>query len=265
MTDGPRPATKNPFLTPKPPKNGPNGEVELTTRGTPRKIRRKSPTNKEFREIARARGRKIDRDGRLLTKDPADDKAMNEFWTNVPKAEILDVLRSCDEPNMLNLVTTLLDPTYGYSISKACRDNNITLQQLNDLWRNHQLAMGLLAVSAQIPKVMLDTAYDASAKFDVCDRCDGVGTVTRTKLVKGGEDDPGIVTEYEDTCPKCKGAREVRIGGDPKARDTFFGFTGVTAKTQAGPLVAIQQNIGVGDSLEDTLNITQKLLQRKED
>lgn len=217
------------------------------------------PIVTQLTKVKKVRKVRKDRSGRIIPKDPRNDKAMNEFWTHIDKEEMFEALTkdidNDENKDAVALAHYLIRPDFRGSLSMACRKCGISLNKLNDLWRNHQLAQGLIQVASRLPKVMEDTAVDAESRFEVCERCDGLGTILRSTIV----DDKMVNTE--ETCPKCKGAKECRVSGDAKARDQVFEMVGLTGKG-SGPLVAIQQNI-VGENFEDTLNIAQKLLTRK--
>jgi hypothetical protein len=211
--------------------------------------------NKAFRAKKIAAGRHFDTSDRLVPRDPTQDKAMKEFWSHIDKDKMREALREAGEDKHLALAGLLLDPSYNGSLSTACKDCGLTLNALNDLWRKHNMSEGLIRVAARLPKVMEDTALDAESKYEVCDRCDGEGSVERTRLV----DD--VMTTVSESCPRCKGAREIRIAGDAKARDQVFEMVGLTGKAQ-GPLVAIQQNFTGPEDFEGRSTLVQKLLQQ---
>ena len=193
----------------------------------------------------------MDPDGRLMPYEPHKDVPMVEFWQNVDKGKMKDALLDSGEPAAQALVNDMVS---GCSMSAACRRNGISLQKLNELYQKHNLALGMIGASDRLPKVLIDTAWDAESQYILCERCDGAGEIQRTRIV---EDKPHTVVE---TCPKCKGEREVRVPGDPTARTKIFEMYGLTGRQQ-GPLVALQQNFGnLGDTLEDTLSVAQKLL-----
>ena len=210
--------------------------------------------NKAFRAKLKAKGRKTDRAGRVLTKSPYMDKPMNSFWKEAEREQIMEALKDSGDPAAMSLVNYMIDPKEKISMSKACRECGVTLQKLNELYRNHNLAIGMIGVSSELPHILSDTAIDAKAHFELCDRCDGLGEVQRTTIIN---DKAKSITE---ACPKCRGEREIRVPGDAKARDQVFEMVGLTGKSS--PLVAIQNNTITGGNLEDTLNAAQKLLIR---
>ena len=222
-----------------------------------------SQGNAEFLETQRAKGRLMDRHGRVIPRNPDADVAMKEFWGSVDWSDMRQALLDADDKAAMKLATYMAhNYKTNMSLTRAARECGITLQKLNDLYRNHNLAKAQIIVSAHLPKIAEDTSTDAEAHFEVCDRCDGIGTVLRARMVKSEPDNPDsqeVLVETSETCPRCKGAREIRVAGDSKARDQIFEIAGMTGKSS--PLVAIQQNFGSED-LEGTLNMAQKLLQQ---
>ena len=226
--------------------------------GTPTKAesdRALKAKNRAYRARKKAQGKVLDPSGRAVAKTPFRDEPMKQFEEEVRvsnnESEMKEALKQSGNAKMIELYTYL--QTYPrHTLSLACRRSNVSLQELNDLWRKHQFARGLIKVSDQLPEILEDTAIDARSRFDVCDFCDGTGEKTRTRIIDGGP-----VTETE-ICPKCKGAREIRLPGDAESRKQIFEMTGLTGKTS--PLVAIQQNTFIGDTLDDTLSAAQKIL-----
>lgn len=207
--------------------------------------------NREFRRKKKAEGKKLDRSGRIVPKNPNYDRAMKDFWKGVTAEEMASVLEQDGQENAKELAKRIRNPLYKGTLAEACRECDITLNRLNDLWRKYNLEKGLLQASNHLPKILEDTAIDAESRFEICPRCDGLGSIVRYDA-KG--------KETQDGCPQCRGTKEIRISGDGKARDQIFETFGLTGK-HGGPLVAIQQNIET-DSLEGTLKLAQKLIER---
>lgn len=202
-----------------------------------------------YKARKKAQGRKLDSSGRTLVKVPFRDAPMKQFAEEISgqEAEMGEALKATGNAKMMALYTEIVTNPRN-SLALSCRRCNVSLQELQDMWSKHQLSRGLIRVSNQLPEILEDTATDARSRFEVCDRCDGAGEITRFR----GEES---ITE---TCPKCKGAREVRVAGDAESRKQIFEMTGLTGKS--GPLVAIQQNTFVGETLDDTLSAAQKIL-----
>lgn len=213
----------------------------------------------EWKRQQRARGRKLDRHGRILPADPKADQPMRSFWDNIDLHTMHQALAESGDDRLSGLASALMDPRLRKSsISRLCRDHGVTLQQLNDLWRKHNLALGMIQAATHLPKVLDDVAQDAESRFEVCPRCDGTATITRTTRTLS-EDGSERFHDVESQCPRCKGAREVRVPGDAKARDLVFETFGLTGKS--GPLFAQQINIGTDETLEGTLTFAQRLIQ----
>jgi len=202
------------------------------------------------------RDTKMDRDGRLITLEPRKDKVMRSFWDNVDQDGLKLALSESEDIKVQNLLELLTEPKFAhYSFATICRKAGVTLQQLNELWRKHNLALGIAKMSSHLPQVMEDTAVDAKSTFILCPRCDGVGTITRSLRSSA----TGDFTDVEDTCPQCKGAKEIRQVGDKDARSLTLETMGLIKK--GGPTTAVQVNVGEA-SFEDTMISAQKLLQK---
>jgi hypothetical protein len=191
-----------------------------------------------------------DKDGRQLVKHPSNDIPVNKFFDTVDTSNLMLYLSESDKYE--SFAAALASSEYSHmSYSAIMRKFNITLHELNVLYRDGQRNMGLFAQSNHLPKIMEDVAVDAESKEVTCSRCDGEGVI------------PG--TDGEDkTCPECRGVKTQRKIGDKHARDLIYESMGLTA--QKGPLVAIQNNqfAGVGSgglnsSMEDMLRTTQTI------
>ena len=207
--------------------------------------------DKEWRARMREKGRHLDRDGRILPATPYSDHPLREFWEAVDKDLMNQALCESGDERAVNLASILMTPgRRNLSFAAACRESGVTLQQLNDLWRKHNLAVGMVKMATHLPKVMEDVAVDAQSTYVVCPRCDGLGQITRAIRAKSG-----AVVETDTLCPQCKGAREIRQPGDKSARDLTFKAVGLVKET---PTVAIQQNF---EGFESTMIDAQKVLQ----
>ena len=210
--------------------------------------------NKEYRAKKRAQGKRIDRSGRVMSKSPYTDKPMLDFWKNVDRDQMRKALQESDSSAAHALVGYMLEK--NVSMSRACRECGITLQKLNELYSKHQLAIGLIHANYHLPDVIASTAEDAKAAYELCDRCDGEGQVTRTRIM---DDKPQT---FDEVCPKCRGERQVRISGDAKARDQIFKMTGVLGEDK-GVSISVNQNMNFGDTLGDTLGAAQRILTQR--
>ena len=122
--------------------------------------------NKEYRRKALTNGKKLDMHGRALTKRHENDKPMREFWDTIDHEQMVEALSTSTDDKFQSLVNYMLNPGPNFSMTKACREAGITLQELNELWHSHNLALGLIKVNAHLPKVMGDTAEDAESRYE---------------------------------------------------------------------------------------------------
>jgi len=215
--------------------------------------RRIKALDREFKLRKRAQGRKMDSSGRLLPKVASQDQPLKDFIGNVDSSVIQQALVETGDDKAIALATMMMNPTERRSFPTLCRACGVTLQQLNELWRKHNLALGMVKMASRLPKVMEDTAQDAESRYSLCPRCDGLGTVTRAI-----KDDSGNLREVDEECPQCHGAREVRTPGDAKARDLTFETMGLTGKT--APMLAQQFIIGGDESFEGLIGAAQKVI-----
>jgi hypothetical protein len=215
--------------------------------------RRIKEVDREFKRRKRAQGRKIDSSGRLLPANPNKDQPLRDFVGNVDMAVVQQALVETGDEKALALASMMMNPTERRSFPTLCRAAGVTLQQLNELWRKHNLALGMVKMASRLPKVMEDTAQDAESRYSLCPRCDGLGTVTRAVKDNGGN-----LAEVDEECPQCHGAREVRVPGDSKARDLTFETMGLTGKT--APMLAQQFIIGGDESFEGLIGAAQKVI-----
>ena len=104
-------------------------------------------------------------------------------------------------------------------------------------------------------------------KDDVCDRCDGIGSVAAPpglagdipgyRLAREASEEHGAI--YTRTCPKCAGEGTVRRSGDAHARDRLMEIAGLSPGAK-GAAVVIQNFSGASHAsavpiLEDAMSI----------
>jgi len=189
---------------------------------------------------------KHDKNGRLRPKQASRDLPMKTFIENVPRAEFEQALELSPDPRFRQLFDGMTDPHLArMSFAGLCKQFSITLNDIHDLWRNHQLHKALIRMSTYTPEILEDIAIDARSKMQGCTHCNGSRVVTDTE---------GAVWP----CPVCRGAGEVRVPGDKNARVLTYEALGLMKR--GGPLVAIQQNFGLDAGLEEILGATQKLI-----
>ena len=207
---------------------------------------------------------------------------MRRFIDSVPDKEFAEALEHAPDPKFQTFLAARADPAYrGLSFAALCRKFNISLADVDDLWRSHQLHVGMIEMMNHVPRVMIDIVEDAKSHQGTCTRCDGSGTITRDSDIGSGSaeaprsrgsgsgEERGRVREARPTerveglaritCPVCDGTKKVRVIGDKAARDLVFESIGLTGKRPPG--VAIQQNnYGLDAELSEVLMMSQKIL-----
>ena len=210
----------------------------------------------EYRSAMLAKGRPLDPQGRVLTVRPENDKPMRDFWDAVGEKPMCVALRESGNERAVQLAMRLTKAKRNLSLARLCREEGVSLQDLNDMWKKYNLAVGQARQAALLPDAMEDTAIDALSTYVVCTRCDGTGLITRPV-----KDEKGNVEPVEATCPACKGSREVRQAGDKGAREMLFESMGVIKRGGGGASATVNMlSIGEG-GFEDMMNASQKLVQ----
>lgn len=191
----------------------------------------------------------VDKHGREMPVDPERDRAMNRFIENVVETEFSEALAAANDPKYTTFLRARADPAYrSLGFSALTRKFNISLQEVDDLWRNHQLHRGMIRMMNRMPDILEDVAEDARSKMVACPRCDGVTTVAA-----------GVRGETRP-CPVCDGTGKVRAVGDRAARQLVFETAGLIGKPgPTGPLVNV--NLGLESGLADLLVGAQKIVQ----
>lgn len=185
-----------------------------------------------------------------MTVDPDNDRPMQRFIDLVDETEFSAALTASGEPKYVTFLAARHDPAYrSLGFSALCRKFNISLQDVDDLWRSHQLHRGMMRMMNSLPDILEDVAVDARSRKVACPRCDGLAVLTS---------DSGLPR----ACPVCDGTGKVRQTGDRDARHLVFESAGLTGKR--GPLVAIQQNFGLDVELEEVLATSQRIVAGEE-
>jgi hypothetical protein len=192
---------------------------------------------------------KRDKNGRMMTGRPCQDKPLNTFVENLDQDQFHRALAARGEDTReWQLLEALHDPAFAKcTISNLCRRFGVSMQDIMDMMKDYSVAEGTSRMMQHLPQVMEDVATDAQSRQGVCPRCQG------TKELP-----PQTANGKPRKCPECKGTGEVRVSGDKHARDLVFETAGFTNKKT--PLVAQQFNFG-SSGLKPVLAETADLLE----
>ena len=150
------------------------------------------------------------------------------------------------------------------TIAKGC---GIDLLEFNQWWGKASAQRAIAEAQLASPGVVEDLIEDAKSKDDVCDRCDGIGSVAAPpglagdipgyRLAREASEEHGAI--YTRTCPKCAGEGTVRRSGDAHARDRLMEIAGLSPGAK-GAAVVIQNFSGASHAsavtiLEDAMSI----------
>jgi hypothetical protein len=175
--------------------------------------------------MRRPRGRpasKKDKNGLPVPVRADRDPAIQLFIENVSPANFDVALQVSGNERFHRLSEALRDPVYRKtSFGTLCRRFGVSLVDLVDLWRNHNLLLGQIRMLDHLPDIMEDIAEDSENREEPCPRCDGVGHVMR---------ESGAAP-----CPVCHGAGKVSVPGDAHARRLFFEIIGLIGPRRGRP------------------------------
>jgi hypothetical protein len=150
------------------------------------------------------------------------------------------------------------------TIAKGC---GIDLLEFNQWWNKASAQRAIAEAQLASLSVVEDLIEAAKSKDDVCDRCDGIGSVAAPpglegdipgyRLAREASEEHGAI--YTRTCPKCAGVGTVRRSGDAHARDRLMEIAGLSPGAK-GAAVVIQNFSGVSHAsavpmLEEAMNI----------
>jgi hypothetical protein len=161
------------------------------------------------------------------------NEALTRFFQALGEDEIVQALHHSADPRVVQLLQYLFDPKYAdEGFTKLCKECNLHLGDIVDVFRRYKLDLGIAAMSRRAPKIMDDTAKDAESQKAVCMACQGTGEVIDPR---SDMDDPKLII-----CPNCVGEGTFRVPGHDKSRELFYKTMGLTKST---PMVAQQFNI----------------------
>ena len=150
------------------------------------------------------------------------------------------------------------------TIAKGC---SIDLPEFNQQSGKASAQRAIAEAQLASPGVVEDLIEDAKSKDDVCDRCDGIGSVAAPpglegdipgyRLAREASEEHGAI--YTRTCPKCAGEGTVRRSGDAHATDRLMEIAGLSPGAK-GAAVAIQNFSGASHGsavpiLEDAMSL----------
>lgn len=166
-------------------------------------------------------------------------EALTRFFHSLGEDEMVQALHHSGDPRVLMLLEYMFDPKYrNDSFSKLCKECNLHLGDVVDVFRRYKLDLGIIAMSKRAPKIMEDTAKDAESSTALCLTCMGRGEVLDLDSNPNSSDS----TPEAMTCPNCVGEGTFRVPGHDKARELFYKTMGLTKRE---PLIAQQFNIDV--------------------
>jgi hypothetical protein len=103
-----------------------------------------------------------DKNGRPMPVRADRDQPMTWFFEAAPREKLEEALESSADAKFLRLYDALQDPAYrNTNLSTLCRRFGVSLKDLVKLWRDYNIALGMLYLGNLLPEIMKQTAEDA--------------------------------------------------------------------------------------------------------
>src|SRR5215831_13312080 len=103
-----------------------------------------------------------DKNGRAIPVRADRDRPVQWFFETTPRDKLEEALESSGDAKLLRLYDALQDPAYRHTnLSTLCRRFGVSLKDLVKLWRDYNVALGMLYVGNLLPEIMKQTAEDA--------------------------------------------------------------------------------------------------------
>jgi hypothetical protein len=204
-----------------------------------RERRRHRPNSKAKKYDGR--GAKTKKYGQMSNR--RSDAALRDFYKEIEMPELKMALQTSNDPKYGMLLAAINDPRFNNcSFTTLCKKCRMSLQDIVDIWRNHQKTKGLVKMMAHMPDIMEDVAVDSKSRIVICNRCQGEGRLQE-----------GMVNRQSNPiCPDCHGDGKIRIQGDKDARNLAFETVGLKKNSGGVNITNINSQAGV-PSLEDQL------------
>ena len=196
------------------------------------------------------------------------DRVFAEYLDTLnPRANVVmqKALAASPDVRFQEFLDRVMTPKYlSASLATIAKGCSIDLPEFNQQSGKASAQRAIAEAQLASPGVVEGLIEDAKSKDDVCDRCDGIGSVAAPPGLAG--DIPGyrVAREerdpiYTHTCPKCAGEGTVRRSGDAHARDRLMEIAGLSAGAK-GAAVVIQNFSGASHGsavpiLEDAMSI----------
>ena len=199
------------------------------------------------------------------------DRVFAEYLDTLnPRANVLmqKALAASSDVRFQEFLERVMTPKYlRASLATIAKGCGIDLLEFNQWWGKASAQRAIAEAQLASPGVVEGLIEDAKSKDDVCDRCDGIGSVAAPpclagdipgyRLAREASEEHGAI--YTRTCPKCAGEGTVRRSGDAHARDRLMEIAGLSPGAK-GAAVVIQNFSGASHAsavpiLEDAMSI----------
>ena len=179
-------------------------------------------------------------------------KLLDKLKGLLPDDEWREILEGQPDIRFQSFMKMMYDPAFNkYSLTNRAIMCGLTFHELSECIHSFYTDQGRIRQAKHLPQIMEDDALAALARFEMCDKCEGTGSVAE----KGEEGETIPVT-----CKKCGGKGEVRVAGDSNAINRIYKTAGLIDSAR-GPLIDARTTnvLSTGeDGLEDLLKLSKK-------
>ena len=177
-------------------------------------------------------------------------KLLSKLKGLLPDDEWREILEGQPDIRFQSFMKMMYDPAFNkYSLPNRAIMCGLTFHELSECIHAFYTDQGRIRQAKHLPQIMEDDAINALSRMEMCDRCDGTGTVAEK-----GED------SVPTTCKKCNGKGEIKVPGDSNSINRIYKTAGLIDAAR-GPLIDARTTnvLSTGeDGLEDLLKLSRK-------
>ena len=161
--------------------------------------------------------------------------------TPAQREQIALVLRNSTDERMRTLAAQASDPMYKQtSFAVLAEKNKLNYYMVAEEFKHIMRGEGYIRQAQHLPDLMEQAAIEARSKFELCDTCDGKGTVPDADaydaLCKKADEKKQRWPHYapRKQCTQCKGKGKIWVKGDVEQLKMIFETYGLIGKGGAG-------------------------------
>lgn len=156
---------------------------------------------------------------------------------------VQQALAACPDNRFQAFLEKVMTPRYlRVSLATMAKGCGISLAEFQKWHSNVSTQQAIYNAQAASPEIVNDLIDDSKSKHDVCDRCDGLGSIDAPP--PSACDPPKIPGYrraakdlYTRTCPRCQGEGLIKRPGDAHSRDRVLEIGGLKDSPKGASVV----------------------------